>query len=238
MESVVTGSTAQMVFPPTAGEPIVSGLSIEPVVAAAAGDAIVPDAAVDPVGIGRSREAVVHFHVLKLPEEGGIRAADASREFLLEAHGVKHRGDDGIAVQVVSGSLPIDVEAVVQVRPVDVPGMLDHHLPDVVGVTAVEIKRRAVPLRWRVPAPPVRRGGQVHIGEGAERAVAQIAAPDHLLRQDAALRVGHRLDQVEVLEFGVEALVFHILGFDGDCRRHGALLVQVLGIPAYRRLVR
>jgi hypothetical protein len=134
---------------------------------------------------------------------------------------VKHRRYDGIAVQVVSGDLATDVEAVAKVGPVDVDGVLDHHIPDVIGISRAEIEDRAMPLRGRVRASPIRRGCQVCACNRAEVVKALHGSSDHLLGYHAPAGIGLCLDEVEMKEAAVDILEFQGLGFNGNDTRHG-----------------
>ena len=134
---------------------------------------------------------------------------------------MKHRRDDGIAVQVVARDLPGDVDAIAKVGPVDIDRMLNHHLPDVVGISRAEIEDRAVPLRWRVRTSSVRRGCQVGACNRAEVVKALHGSSDHLLGYHAPAGIGLCLDEVEMKEAAVDILEFQGLGFNGNDTRHG-----------------
>src|SRR5215207_7118974 len=134
---------------------------------------------------------------------------------------MEHRCDNGVAVQVSSGSFAKDVDAVVQVRFLDVVGMLHHHLPDIVGIPGAEIEDLAVPLLGGVRASPVDGGSQIGIDQSLKVTIRSCGATDHLLRDDAPLLVCNGLDEVEVQKAGIDSLKLDGLGLDGNHGWHG-----------------
>ncbi len=174
-----------------------------------------------------SVEDIIHRHELELAVERCFACPDAFRTVLrpIDAHAVENGRNDRIAVEVASGKSPIDIEAVGQVGGIDVHGVLDHHLPDVLRIAVAKIQQGAMPLLKRIRAASVGRRCQIGIGEHPETPVRLQAASDHLLRQDTAPAVGDGLHQVEMMEFAVDASDPEGLGFDGDNGRHGSLPV-------------